>query len=137
MPGFWIDSYSVNHLARRSASTAATRERIIALHGKSNTPHPIRNAALVFSPGQPTELATVVGEPYNYITGRYPLADFEDAYRMLQTERPLAFTWVFVAGTQQVNQLLLTTSTEPIGEGPTDPSPLMRTLAEGAAAGTR
>lgn len=129
MPGFSIETYTVNHLAR-APGFGAPRQRLIGLRGAADTPHPIRLATLVFSPDQPTELATIVGEPYNYITGRYPLADFEDAYRLLQTERPLYFKWAFKSGTTQVIQLLLMTSVEPIGEGPAEASPLIRTLAE-------
>ena len=71
----------------------------------------------------PTQLASIAGEPYNYITARYPLADFEDAYRLVQMERPLYFAWHVGLGSDEVIEVLLSTSAEPIGEGPADTSP--------------
>jgi hypothetical protein len=129
VPGFWIDRYVINHIARPPGSYNA-RHRLIGLQAKPDTPHPIKFATLSFTPELPSELATVVGEPYNYITARYLLADFYDAYRLLQNERPLYFIWGFKTGTQEVVHVSLQTSSEPIGEGPADPSPLMHAITE-------
>jgi hypothetical protein len=83
-----------------------------------------RRISLKLETGQSVTLRFVPLQPANWIQilgfnvhAFLPLADFDDYYRVLQTEKPLFFN----ARDEPMFLLVdITTSPEPLGEGPSD-----------------
>ncbi len=57
----------------------------------------------------------------NYIHLNLRLRDFDDYYRILQTESPLNVHWT-ADSSRRIMSFQMTSSDEPLGEGPTDSS---------------
>ncbi len=54
-----------------------------------------------------------------YVVGFAPISDFEDMYKILQTEKPVYFSWS-ADNNDKLNWFGVSSSQEPPGEGPKD-----------------
>jgi hypothetical protein len=57
------------------------------------------------------------------VVANLKLADFEDAYRIVQTEKPVFVHWTTDPDEEKLMSFDLSTSEEPLGEGTPDVSP--------------
>jgi len=106
-----VTSYQVG--TNHSRDNAGAHRRFLSLSGTGD-----RNSAIIyFWPGTP-------GSSYftaNLVVGLLPVADFDDWYNVLRSERPVLLTWV-EAPNSQIYHIGIGTTNEAVGEGPADRS---------------
>lgn len=129
MPLFLIETYKVSSYLARPVGPAQP-SRLLEMAGPVAY-HGIRDrAAFHFSPAfdgawsSPVAgYLTEVGYTGRSIVGWFPLAEFAVYYDILRSERPVHVSYEFSDGgarTGYLRRVGLGTSTEPIGEGPSE-----------------
>ena len=111
-----IKSYEV--IVQRSAESPI--RRVLRLDLKPIRGNPVKTAEISFEP-DPKSLGDLSDSTPLL---RLPLDDFDNAYHLLQTEKPVYFSWGFDEGGEKLAWCDLSTTEEPIGEGFTDMSDL-------------
>ena len=132
MPLFEIESYKVSSYLQRSGSSGSVVnqfERVLEMRGPALY-HGIRNKAVfAFSSAFNTFTEPVAGFIQAEITGGFfvvgwlPVLEFAYYYDILRSERPVNVLYELRerdASTGYLRKVGLGTSTEPIGEGPSD-----------------
>jgi hypothetical protein len=64
-----------------------------------------------------------VNRQTGFVNVNLPIADFEPMYRVLNTEKPVFVHWRTDPEDDKLASIDLSTSDEPVGEGPVDTSP--------------
>jgi hypothetical protein len=133
MPSFIIQTYKVRLEILRVGNPVVThRNRIIELNSAPEFHGIVEQAMLNFSTyfdawsGTPAVgIYTTTNPLQPLLTGWFPSSEFSLWYDVLRSEKPLTiyFDITPIGGASYVSKISLGTSTEPIGEGPTDLSP--------------
>ena len=119
---FEIASYAVGTNRRRSNPNH--HKRWIKLFPK--IPAPTANYVIIYFVSEGSNpndsyigYVTATQDPYVYAFAR--TSDFEDMYHILQTEKPVRFSWRTMGGNNpSLHDFQLYTGKEPVGEGLTD-----------------
>jgi hypothetical protein len=115
MPG--VVSYKVG--VTRSHKRGPSRWLSAKLEAESGG---VQTVAMFFYEGEVPSLGYLSRET-NQLVANLPAADFEPSYRILMTEKPVFIHFRVHGDENRLLSLDLSTSEEPIGEGPVDLSP--------------
>jgi hypothetical protein len=83
---------------------------------------PVKRISLFFYE-KPAGKFGFVNRATGFVVVNLPLADFDPLYKVVNTERPVYAHWRSEAGEEKIISIDVSTSEEPIGEGPVDHSP--------------
>lgn len=115
-----IKSYFVGTNRQRAA--ANYHRRWLSLVPKTPTAQ-VQNIVIYFFVGETITNDSDVGyttpTSSKFVVCYAPISDFEDMYRILQSEKPIHFNWHADAA-NKVQWFQISTNEEPLGEGPKD-----------------
>jgi hypothetical protein len=117
MPVLEIEAYRVG-VSRRSTDDF---KRFLFLEPDSAYRGPGDSGVRIFFEPGPTEIGRSAA---GFLVVTLELDYFSDMYHLLQTEKPVYFSWGFDEAGEQLSWCDLSTTEEPIGEGFTDLSDL-------------
>ena len=133
MPSFLVESYKLRLAILRQGSPVVTqRNRVLEILSVPTYHGLVYRAILNFSTGYDSWSGTPVVACYDTtnpldprVLGWLPSTEYSFWYDVLRSEKPLTFfyTITVIKGVDYVSEITLGSSTEPIGEGPTDVSP--------------
>ncbi len=112
-----IVSYKVG--VTRSHREGPVRWLTLKLDGDSDGPSLV---SLFFFERQPPGLG-YYNRPTNTVVINLPIADFEPTYHILNIEKPVYFFYRLQGSEDRLLSFDVSTSEEPVGEGPSDSSP--------------
>ena len=82
----------------------------------------VKEVSLFFHEGKIGPLG-FVNEDTDFVNVNLPVADFDPIYRIINGEKPIFVHWRTDPEDQRLASIDVSTSEEPVGEGPTDTSP--------------
>lgn len=112
-----VASYQVG--VTRSHKPGARRWLTLSFGSGHESP---RSASLYFFEKERPELGFLNGEA-GTVTVNLPISEFDVIYRILNTEKPVYFYFRIQGIDHRLVSFDLSTSQEPVGEGPADSSP--------------
>ncbi len=120
MPLIEVESYFLALV--RDPSNPGEYEKKITLAARDPATAPVKSVFMEFyPPGDHTGEGTVGYQAgSDWMRVYVPVADFDAYWRLLQTERPVFFSWRLNGGTTSVVTFWVSTRAEPTGEGPRD-----------------
>jgi hypothetical protein len=119
MPQIEVESYYLYLI--RYPSNPGEYPRSITLASKNQDSAPVKMVFLAFfPPGDSTGEASAGYQVGDWMRVYVPLAEFDDYWRLLQTEKPVFFLWRLEDASTRVLTFWMSTSAEPPGEGTTD-----------------
>ncbi len=117
-----IKSYSVGTNRQRSSSNY--HRRYLSLEPKVPTSQ-VQHIVIYFYVQEQVSNDSDVGyqtpTSTKYVVGLAPVSDFEDMYKILQSEKPVFFSWA-ADSSNKLHWFGLSSNPEPLGEGPKDAS---------------
>ena len=124
MPSMEIKSYSVGTNRRRSSSNY--HRRWLSLEPKTPSSEVQHIVVYFFIQERITndpDVGYQTPDSSKYVVGFAPVSDFEQMYKILQTEKPVFFSWSADSG-NKLYWFSINSSEEPPGEGPQDSNSL-------------
>lgn len=115
-----IKSYYVSTNRQRAA--ANYHRRSITLVPKTPTAQ-VQHIVIYFFVGETiindSDIGYTTPATTKYVVAYAPISDFEDMYKILQSEKPIHFNW-YADNANKIQWFQIGTTDEPIGEGPRD-----------------
>lgn len=115
-----VKSYFVG--TNRQRASANYHRRWISLVPKTPTAQ-VQNIVIYFfvqeTISNDSDVGYVTPATTKYVVAYAHISDFEDMYRILQSEKPVHFNWAADAA-NKLHWFQISTNEEPLGEGPKD-----------------
>jgi hypothetical protein len=120
MPNMEISTYAVGTNRQRSASNY--HRRFLMLEPKNPT-STVEHIVIYFfiqaKAADDPDVGYQTPTSTKYVVGYAPVDDFDVMYRLLQSEKPINFSWA-ADSSNKLHWFGLATTSEPLGEGPKD-----------------